>query len=136
MASGAAAAAMFYCNAFLAVFTPFAPAFYLYQVHQGFTSSTLRSALQLALWLASGALMVTLLLGVVSYLVGGGFWFYWPSLQFIGGTSPRDHSTPILRWIHIGFWLAIPFITAIASIFYLTIGLLRKTFVRRDRIFG
>jgi hypothetical protein len=132
MASGAAAAAMFYCNAFLAVFIPLPPAFYLYQVHKGLTSATLRGALQLALWLASGALLVTLLLGVVSYLVGGGFWFYWPSLQFIGGTSPRDHATPILSWIHKGFWLAFPFITAIASISYLTIGLLRKTFVQRD----
>jgi hypothetical protein len=134
LAGGAAAAAMFYCNAFLIVFFPLLLAFYFYQVHQGFSRSTLRIALRLAIWAAVGILLVTLVLGTVNYAVGGGFWFYASSLEFIGSNTSK--SNPWFKegwhWAVRAAWLALPLVTAIGTVFYLVLGKLRRTFGKRD----
>jgi hypothetical protein len=132
VAGGAAAAGMFYCNAFLAVFLPFVPALYFYRVHRGLTLATPRTILRFVLWFGLGALLVSLLFALVNYAVGGGFWFYGPSLQFIAGSSKRSVSTPIWSWVTRGYWLAFPFIAALGSISYLITRILRRTFLNRD----
>lgn len=134
LAGGAAAAAMFYCNAFLVVFVPFLPALFLYQKHQGFSRDTLRGLLRFALWFTSGALLVTVLLGAVNYKVGGGFWFYAPSLRFVEASSskPNEFFTPGWNWAATAYWLGLPLITALGSIFWLFLGAFRRTFAKRD----
>jgi hypothetical protein len=138
VASGAAAAAMFYCNAFLVVFLPFLAAFYLYQVHQGFTRTgrrvTLRMILLFALWFGLGAALVTLLLGTVNYKVGGGFWFYGPSLNFLtaGSSKPNAWFAQGWHWAGRASWLALPLMVALGSISFLITGIFRRTFVHHD----
>ncbi len=132
MAGGAAAAAMFYCNAFLAVFLPLLAALYFHRVHQGLSLASARALLRFALWFGLGALFVSLLLALVNYAVGGGFWFYGPSLQFITGSSKTSASTPIWGWVARGYWLAFPFIAALGSISYLIARIFRRTFLSRD----
>jgi hypothetical protein len=131
VASGAAAAAMFYCNAFLAVFLPFLPALYIYQAHPGLTWTSVRTALRFALWFGLGALLVSLLLGAVNHAVGGGFWFYSSSIQFITGSSKGDQSSSGWSWATFAYWLAFPLVAALGSISYLLIGILRRTFANR-----
>lgn len=132
VAGGAAAAAMFYCNAFLAVFLPLLPALYFYRVHRGLTLASARAMLRFALWFGLGAVLVSLLFGLVNCAVDGGFWFYGPSLQFIAGSSKRSVSTPILSWIARGYWLAFPLIAGLGSISYLITHIRRRTFLNRD----
>ena len=133
-ASGVAAAAMFYCNVFLVVFWPMLPAFYIYQVYQGFSKSTLRLAIRFALWFGFGVLLVTLVLGTVNYAVGGGFWFYAPSLAFFrsSGSKPNPWFQPGWHWAVQAGWLAFPLVTVLGSAFYVILGILRRTFGGRD----
>jgi hypothetical protein len=134
LASGAAAAAMFYCNAFLISFVPFLPAFYLYQQHQGLSQDTLRIALRFALWFTCGALLVTVFLGAVNYRVGGSFWFYGPSLRFVVASSskPNEFFIPGWSWTAAANWLALPLTTALGSTFCVLLSLIRRTFAKRD----
>lgn len=132
VAAGAAAAAMFYCNAFMAVFLPLLPSLYFYRIHRGLTLASARTMLRFALWFGLGALLVSLLFGLVNYAVHGSFWFYGPSLQFIAGSSKRSVSTSIWTWVARGYWLAFPLIAGLGSISYLITCLLRRTFLKRD----
>ncbi|HLK20849.1 MAG TPA: hypothetical protein VKT81_17980 [Bryobacteraceae bacterium] len=134
VASGTAVAAMFYCNAFLVVFLPVLPIFYLYQVHQGFTRPTLFAMLRLALWGGVGVLLTTVALGTVNYAVGGGFWFYAPSLDFVRSHTSKTNPffAPGWHWAVRATWLQLPLIALIASSLYVVVGRLRRTFGPRD----
>src|SRR5579871_4421838 len=128
---GAAAAAMFYCNAFLIVFVPFLPALYLYQLP---AHKMQRGARHFVVWFVSGALFVTVLLGAINYAAGGGFWFYAPSLRFAesAGSQPSESFIRGWSWVAGASWLALPLMTTIGTVFSLTIGMIRGTFAKRD----
>lgn len=132
--AGAAAAAMFYCNAFLVVFLPLLPVFYLYRVHQGFTRPTLSAVFRLATWCGVGIVLTTVVLGTVNYAVGAGFWFYAPSLEFVSSNTakPNPWFEQGWHWAVRASWLQLPLVVLIGSLFYVVNGAIRRTFLPRD----
>ncbi|HYL76364.1 MAG TPA: hypothetical protein VEU96_19285 [Bryobacteraceae bacterium] len=78
--AGAALAGMVYTHLFLA---PFAPLLFLYFIAMLWAwhgKPGLRSILVCSVWLASGFVLVSLLLCCINYWLDGNFWFYAPSL--------------------------------------------------------
>src|SRR5262249_46463833 len=104
--AGAAAAATLYTHLRMAVLLPTYPLYYLAAVTLFRRGPWLREVGRAAGLLAAGAAALTVGLGLVNRSLGGGFWFYLPSLRFgiqtIGAKNPWyvQH----VDWLH-ATWL-------------------------------
>jgi hypothetical protein len=114
--AGASYAALVYCNIAWLMFTPIFPVYYLLRRKEHAAASYLRELGRFCLWAGAGAVMLTLLFGIVNYRLDHHFWFYGPSVDFVTKTSNQanPYKATGMRWIWDAKWLLLPALTLLA----------------------
>lgn len=127
LVSGMAGLAMCYTNLFLVFFLPFVPGLYVFIMFAGVNRKSLPVLKDVLVWFGAGAVIVSVVLGAISYAVDRNFWFYWPSIHAakVLTSGPNPWIAHGWAWLRKASWLGIPGAATVASVAYLFRGTLK-----------
>ncbi len=101
---GLAIACMVYTNLFLVVLIPLLFLFFVALRWIWNRTPLIQSAVYGALWLGGGFAIVTVVLGAINVVIDGNFWFYAPSLRFLGRMMGIKNPWFVSIWAPEGLW--------------------------------
>lgn len=115
--SGVSFAAAVWTNTFLVAFAPLIGACYLI-AQRVYARNPLCGGLALFL---TGILGLTLLLGIINYLMVQEFLFFWPSVRFalLYANQPNPWRDPSYDWIRRAWWLLLPCLTLVGALVHI-----------------
>ncbi|MEX0267933.1 glycosyltransferase family 39 protein [Leptolyngbyaceae cyanobacterium UHCC 1019] len=122
--------ALIYTNVILLIF---APPLLIYYILTNRPHQRGKTLIKIAAFVG-GILAITLVLGSISYAIGGKFFFFMPSVNFALGNAGKPNPWRIdwREWLPEATWLILPLVVVLGSTASLVLSQVRKPFAPSD----